>query len=42
MNLTAAVIKHLHVTGKDNNGFDIRAEEKDKFEIYIYNVTDSY
>ncbi len=42
LNLTAAVIKHLRVIGKDTNGFDIWAEEKDKFDIYICNVTDSY
>jgi len=35
LNLTAAVIKHLHVTGRDTNGFDIWAEEKDKFDIYL-------
>jgi len=35
LNLTAAVIKHLHVTGQDTNGSDIWAEQKDRFDIYV-------
>ena len=41
LNLTAAVVKHLHVTGKDANGFEIWLRKRTSL-IYTCNATDSY
>ena len=35
LDLTVAACKPLHVTGKDSNGLEVWAEEKDKFDIYL-------
>ena len=35
LDLTVAAAKHLHITGKDSNGLDVWAEQKDKFDIYL-------
>lgn len=35
LNLTLAVTKYMHVTGKDSNGADIWTEAGDKFDVYF-------
>jgi len=35
LNSTVATTEHLHVTGKDANGFDIWTASRDQFDIYL-------